>query len=404
MKIAIVHDYLNQAGGAERVVGSLHRIFPDAPIYTTIADPAVVEALLPGADVRTSWMQRLPGLARHSRKYFLLYPMAIEHFDLSEYDLVISSSSAYAKSAIVRPGACHVCYCNTPMRFAWNFEEYSARESWGPLTRWLLPPFIAWLRRWDLRTAHRPTAFIANSSTIAARIGRHYGRPSRVVHPPIELKRFAPRDVDGDYHLVVSRLMGYKRIDLAVEAFTRMGKRLVVLGDGPARKDLERAAGPAIQFLGRVSDEEVAFHYARCRALIFPGEEDLGLTPLEANASGRPVIAYRAGGALDTVAEGVTGVFFDSQTPDALIGAVEECQRRNWDKAVLRRHAEQFSEEVFRDRLLDVVRGALELSGQNLDHDGTVGDRDRQRRDVLYLPNRLNGVERRDDSNLARSG
>lgn len=390
MRVAIVHDYLNQAGGAERLVGAMHRIFPEAPIYTTIADPRVVRQLLPGADVRTSWMQRLPGIGRHFRKYFLLYPWALESFDLSEYDLVLSSSSAYAKSAITRPGACHVCYCNTPMRFAWSFESYSAREEWGGLVRKLLPPLVAVLRRWDLRTAGRPTMYLANSSVVAARIGRCYGRPSTVVFPAVEVERFRPADSDGDFHLVASRLTAYKRIDLAVEAFTRMNRRLVVIGDGPARKSLERIAGPTVRFLGRTSDELLAFYYARCRALVFPGEEDFGLTPLEANASGRPVVAFRAGGALDTVVEGTTGVFFDTQSVERLCEAVEACERRVWDKQALRRHAEGFSEAVFRERLLEAVGSALKdarcaSSGKDLDQHGAVRHRDRQGGDFLHL-------------------
>lgn len=355
MKVAIVHDYLNQAGGAERVVAALHRIYPSAPIYTTIADRAVVDALMPNADVRVSWMQQLPGIDRHYRKYFLLYPRAVESFNLDAYDLVLSSSSAYAKGVRTRPDAVHICYCHTPMRFAWNLDSYAAREQWGTFTRHMLPPLVAQVRRWDIRTAQRPTAYVANSSVVAERIARYYGRSATVIPPPVEVDRFVPTVVDEPYHLIVSRLVPYKRVDLAVEAFTRMQRPLVIIGDGPARSALERMAGPTVTFLGRLPDQAVSDYYARCKAILFPGEEDFGIVPLESNAAGRPVIAYQKGGALDTVIPGFTGIFFREQTVDALCEAVALCDRTVWDKGRLRRHAEEFREEVFRDRYLALV-------------------------------------------------
>jgi glycosyltransferase involved in cell wall biosynthesis len=383
VKVALVHDYLFQSGGAERVIAALHRLFPAAPLYTTIADPAIVGALLPGVDVRTSWMQKLPGLRQHHRKYFLFYPSAIERLDLSEYDVVISNSSAYAKGVKVRPDACHVCYCHTPMRFGWNFEAYAAQEQWSALTRLALRPMVEHVRRWDARTAGRPTAYISSSSAIADRIEDCYGLPSTIVHPPVEVDRFAPTDESGDFHLVVSRLTAYKRIDLAVAAFNLLQRPLVIIGDGPARRQLERMAGPTIRFLGRRSDDEVASHYARCRALIFPGEEDFGLTPLEANASGRPVIAYAAGGALDTVREGISGVFFRNQTAEALGSAVAACDAISWDPVELRRHADTFSEANFRIRMgraiNAIVRRKIGRSVPDLDDQWTVGHRHSER-------------------------
>jgi glycosyltransferase involved in cell wall biosynthesis len=355
MRVALAHDYLIQAGGAERVVAALHRIFPEAPVFTTIADPDLTDSMLPGASIRTSWMQRLPGLKKHFRKYVLLYPTAIESLDFSGYDLVISSSSAFAKGIITPPGTVHICYCHTPMRFGWSAGAYAEREEWGPLVRTLLPTVTERLRRWDLRTANRPTLYVANSTVVAQRISDHYGRTARVVFPPVELDRVRPTGEQGDFHLVVSRLVPYKRIDLAVETFTRMGRPLVVIGDGPARGALEKIAGPTVRFMGRLSDAEVARHYASCRAVIFPGEEDFGIVPLEANAAGRPVIAFQAGGALDTVVEGQTGIFFKTQTVEALTRAVLDCQSRIWRAGALRRHAEAFREEVFRARMLDVV-------------------------------------------------
>jgi glycosyltransferase involved in cell wall biosynthesis len=387
MNIALVHDYLFQSGGAERVIAALHRLFPSAPIYTTIAEPGVVSSLLPDAEIRTSWMQRLPGLHRHHRKYFMFYPSAIERLDLSEFDLVVSNSSAYGKGVKTRPDACHVCYCHTPMRFAWNFAGYAAQEEWGALTRLALRPMVEYVRRWDARTAGRPSGYIANSSNIANRIQRCYGLPSQVVHPPVEVSRFTPSPEIGDFHLVVSRLVGYKRIDLAIEAFNQLQRPLVIIGDGPARQQLERIAGPTIRFLGRRDDADVAAHYARCQALVFPGEEDFGLTPLEANASGRPVIAYAAGGALDTVREGISGVFFRAQTPEALAQAVRDADLVAWDQQLLRRHAEQFREERFRERMTsaieNVIRAKRARSASDFHHHRGIRHWQGQRREPL---------------------
>jgi glycosyltransferase involved in cell wall biosynthesis len=359
MKVAIVHDYLNQSGGAERVVGALHQMFPRAPIYTTILDRSSLWPELRDADIRTSWMQYLPGLKRHFKKYLPLFPVAIESLDLHDYDLVISSSSAFAKGAKVRQGARHICYCHSPMRFAWDYERYVEREGFGPAVRLALRPVIRALRRWDVRTADRPHVFVANSSIVGERIRRCYGRSSEVVFPPVEIGRFTTSSDLGDYYLVVSRLNPYKRIDLAVRAFTEAARPLVVVGDGPYRAALEAMAGPTIRFLGRVPDEHIAGYYARCRGLIFPGEEDLGITPLEANASGRPVVAYRAGGALDTVIDGKTGVYFKEQTVGSLHDAVSRCEAVTWFPDDLRRHAERFSVTAFRTRFESIVEREL---------------------------------------------
>jgi glycosyltransferase involved in cell wall biosynthesis len=304
-------------------------------------------------------MQALPGVRRHYRAFLPFYPNAIESLDLREYDLVISSSSAFAKSAVTRPDAVHVCYCHTPMRFAWSFDNYVARERLGAAARVALPPLMRWLRAWDVRTATRATHFVANSTVVRERIRQCYEREAEVVFPPVGVQRFdgeCPRD---DYHLVVSRLSAYKRVDLAVQAFTRLGRRLHVIGDGPDRAALERTAGPTVSFLGRLRDEEVAGHYARARALVFPGEEDFGIVPLEANAAGCPVIAYGSGGARDTVIDGRTGVLFHEQTVESLIEAVERADTLTFDRAALREHAGQFDEARFRRQFAEVVDRAM---------------------------------------------
>jgi glycosyltransferase involved in cell wall biosynthesis len=364
VKVALVHDFLNQSGGAERVLACLHQMFPAAPIFTTIAERR--DLLWPGlqnADIRVSWMQRLPGVLRHHRIYLPLYPHAIESLPLREFDLVISSSSAFAKGALTRSDALHICYCHNPMRFVWEYDRYVRQERFGRFVRAALPVVIRRLRAWDLRAAQRPSLWIANSSVVAERIRRYYGLPSTIVFPPVDVLRYGPSTRDEDYYLIVTRLLAYKRIDLAVQAFNRSGRPLIVAGDGPDRVALEAGARSNIQFTGRLPDAEIASLYARCRAVILPGEEDFGIVPLEANAAGRPVVAFRAGGALDTVIENRTGVFFREQTAEALCDAVAACEGIEWDKPALRRHAEGFGEPVFRDRFRAVLNQALAASG-----------------------------------------
>ncbi len=353
--MAIVADYLNQHGGAEWVVAVLHTMFPEAPVFTPILDRESLWPEMAGADLRVSWMQRLPGLKRHFRKYFLLFPLAVEGFDLSGYDLVLSSSCAFGKGARTRGDATHVCYCHTPARFVWDYENYVRRERLGNLSRTALPPLIRMMRHWDLRTASRPDRYVANSHAVAGRIRDCYRRPSTVIPPPIKFSRFRPAEATEPYFLVVSRLVPYKRIDLAVAAFNRLGLPLRIVGDGPDRPALERQAGANVAFLGRASDREVERMLGECRALVFPGREDFGLTPLEANASGRPVVAFRGGGTLDTVIDGVTGLFFDEQHPESLMEAVGRLDAVAWDREVLRGHAARFDVEVFRERMFGVI-------------------------------------------------
>ena len=362
MKVAIVHDYLNQRGGAERVVATLHRMFPQAPIFVSLLDRASLWPGLVGADIRPSWMQRLP--QRPFKAYLPLYPATFERLDLRAYDLVISSSSAFAKAVVTRPDAYHVCYCHTPLRCTWDFERYVARERLGP-ARLALPPVIRWLTAWDRRTAARPDLFLANSRVVAERIRTLYGRAALVLPPPVEVARCTPGGAPEDFYLVLSRLVAYKRIDLAVAAFNALGTPLVVIGDGPDREALQAMAGPHVRFLGFQPDAVAQDHLARCRGLIFPGEEDFGITPLEANAAGRPVVAFRGGGALDTVHDGHTGVFFDAPTPEALAAAVQRAETLAWDPATLRAHAEGFAEEVFMTRLRTIL--ARLLPGQGLE-------------------------------------
>ena len=340
MKIAIVHDYFIQMGGAEKVAEELHAIFPSSTMVTTVdirRTPGTV----------TSWMRYLPITERNHRLFFLLFPLAVETLDMTAYDLIISSSSGYAKGIKKRKDAVHICYCHTPMRWVWRQAEYAERENFGVLTRTVLPLLLALLKKWDTVAAKRPDYYIANSNVVADRIRTFYGRESVVISPPIDTARFAGEAPSEDFYLILSRLASYKRLDLAVEACKRLDRRLIVIGDGPARRELESIAGSKTQFLGRQEDQVVAEYARSCKALIFPGEEDFGMTPVEINAAGRPVIAFRAGGATETVVEGKTGVFFDEQSTESLIVAIQDFELMSWDRQELIKHATQFSREVF---------------------------------------------------------
>ncbi|NMO95715.1 glycosyltransferase [Paenibacillus lemnae] len=361
LKVAIVHDYLNQMGGAERVVAVFHKMFPDAPIYTTIADYSKLLPELQDADIRTTWMQNIPGILSRFKLFFWLYPFAVRSMKLKGYDLILSSSSAYAKGARKDRGSLHACYCHTPMRFAWNFEGYmegmQVPKAVKKAAKWLTYP----LQAWDRRNSKAVDRLIANSTTIKDRIRDCYGVHAPVIFPPVDIDRFEISDREAeDYFLVVSRLVSYKKIDLAVKACTRTGQRLLIVGDGPDRQRLESMAGETVTFLGRESDEQVVTRMQHCKALIFPGIEDFGITPLEVNACGRPIIAYREGGALDTVAAGKTGLFFEEQSVHSLISAIKRFEDHTWDQAVIRRHAEAFSEQVFIERLTSCIQGMVD--------------------------------------------
>jgi glycosyltransferase involved in cell wall biosynthesis len=358
LAVALVHDYLVQMGGAERVLAHFMRQFPGAPIYTSVHDARRAFPEFRPELVRTSFLQKLPCARRHYQKYLSLYPLAFEQFDLRDYDLVLSSSSAFAKGVITRPETCHICYCHTPMRFAWDYHTFRARERWGIVAETALPLLIRRLRLWDRLSADRVDHFIANSRVVANRIRKHYGREAVVIPPPIDVQQYRPltgveREVGAasEAYLVLSRLAPYKRVDLAVEAFNILKRPLVIVGEGRDLGRLRRMAGPTIRFLGRLPDEQVKEYLARCRALIFPGEEDFGLVPVEAMASGIPVIAYAAGGALETVDEGVTGVFFDAPSAQALAAAVRRSDQIRWEPERIRHRAGRFDVKRFDEQI-----------------------------------------------------
>lgn len=360
MKLAIVCSWLNQYGGAERVLEVLHAMYPEAPIYTSLYVPEALPAAYRSWDIRSSFLNRLPLRSRLHQFLLPLYPLAFESLDLRGYDVVLSMTSAFGHGVITQEHTRHVCYCLTPTRFLWNYHTYMEREGVGRLARAGLPLFMKNLRLWDRAAADRVDEFIAISRTVQQRIAKVYRREARIIPPPVRIPARPPEVAQGDYYLVVSRLVPYKRIDLAVEAFGQLGYPLRVVGEGRARRALEARAGRNVQFLGYLSDEETRRQMAGCRALIFPGEEDFGLTPLEAMGVGRPVIAYGAGGALDYVEPGRTGVLFSEQTPEALAEAVRQAEGCTFDAEALIAHARQFDEEHFARRLA----AALEQAAQ----------------------------------------
>ncbi len=373
MRLALVHDWLNQAGGAEVVLEALHGMFPEAPVYTAIADPTRVPAIA-GWDLRASWMDRLPGIHAHHQPYLPLYPAAWRTTRLRGYDLVLSNKSGFCHG-VDAGSAVHVCYCLTPTRYVWEPDEYLAHEDAPPGTRAALGTLLPTLRQWEIAAAARVDHFVAISSVVRDRIAACYGRDAVVIYPPVELDPLKLSDEVGDFYLILARLVPYKRIDLAVEAFNRLGRPLVVVGEGRDRARLESLAGPTIDFRGRLPQAEVAELLARCRALIWPGVEDFGLAPVEAMASGRPVIARRAGGVLDTVVEGRTGLFFDTPDPDALAAAVLRADEIYWDPLAIQAQARRFGRPVFEALLRDFLADAVQAGKRSWHRNGTRGKR-----------------------------
>jgi len=355
LKVALVHDWGNQVGGAESVLLALKELFPDAPVYMSMYDPAVMPAVCHTWDVRTSFMDRLPLVKRYHQPFLPLYPLAFEQFDLSEFDLVISNKSGFCHGIITPPETLHIDYCLTPTRYVWDYRSYARREGIGRLAGFVLQPLLTYLRAWDRLAADRVDHFVAISREVQRRIHKYYRRDSAIIYPPVETSRFTPGEGHEDYFLIVSRLIPYKRIDLAVRAFSGLGWPLKIVGDGRDRPALERMAGPSVEFLGRVPDDELQTLLRRCRAFVFPGCEDFGIAPLEANATGRPVIAYRAGGALETVVAGKTGLFFDEPTPESLAAAVRALDDVTFEPEAIRGHALRFDKAVFQREMMRFV-------------------------------------------------
>lgn len=354
MNLAIVHDGLATAGGgggAERVLAVLHRMFPHAPIYTTVYHPDRMPAEMRTWDIRTSFIQDLPRGRDKYQWYLPLFPMAVEQLDLRDFDVVVSCNHAVAKGVITGPNAFHLSYCYSPLRYAWDmYHEYLEIEDLPRWQRLLVPGMMHYLRNWDALSSLRVDEFVAISHYVRRRIEKYYRREASVIYPPVELlKSETPA---ADYYLVVSRLVAYKRLDLVVEAFNRLGWPLVVIGDGVERQRLEAMAKGNIRFLGRQSDEVVHQHLAACKGFVFPGIEDFGIAPVEAQGAGKPVVALAQGGAKETVLPGETGILFEHQTVEALVMALREAEATRFDPERIRRHADGFSTERFENEFM----------------------------------------------------
>lgn len=360
MKIALVHDYLVQYGGAERVLSAFTEVFPEAAIYTLLYDREAVHGRFDDRRVHTSFLQRLPGVRRAHRLFPPLMPPAIEEFDFSMYDVVLSDSSSYAKGILTRPETLHISYVHTPMRYAWDdCQKYTEDFGFPRTIKKLVPFFMNPIRLWDKISADRVDRYLANSGFVARRIRKYYGKEADVIHPPVDTERFFISEKRGDYFLMVGRLIAYKRFDIAIRAFNELKLPLKIIGRGPEMDRLRKIAGPTIEFLGRVSDEELPRYYAECRAFIFPQEEDFGIVAIEAMASGRPVIAYRGGDIEERVEDGVSGLFFDEQTSAAIVSAIGRFDDSAFDPVRIRVKALPFDKAVFQRKIKEYVENAL---------------------------------------------
>jgi glycosyltransferase involved in cell wall biosynthesis len=361
MRIALVHEWLTNMAGSERVILALHDLYPDAPIFTSVYVPEEFPELA-DADVRTSFLQKVPGAKTKHQAFSLFRTVAFERFDLSEYDVVISSCHAEAKGIITRPETLHICYCYTPVRYYWSgYHHYLENPRFGmfnPIVKLVMPYMTNYLRLWDRCAADRVDRFVAISDHVAQRIRKYYRREADVIFPPVTTSWLKKSDISGDYFLLVGRIIPYKRADIVVEAFNQLGLSLKIAGAGPDLESLRKASAPNIEFLGRVSDSELRELYEGCKALIFPQEEDFGIVPLEAMAAGKPVIAYRAGGALETIVEGETGVFFDHQNVESLLQAVSEFDAVRFKPEKCREQALKFDVEVFKGKFEAFVNQA----------------------------------------------
>jgi len=367
MKVAIIHYWLVGMRGGEKVIEALCEMYPQADIFTHVYVPEVISERIRQHRVIPTFINSLPRAARMYKTYLPLMPLALEQLDLRGYDLLISSESGPAKGIVAPAEALHVCYCHTPMRYIWNmYHDY--RDSTGPLTRLLMPMFSHYLRMWDVTSSARVDSFVANSATVARRIQRCYDRKSIVIPPPVDTDAFqsaSPSEL-GDFYLMAGELVSYKRPDLAVQAFNEMKLKLVVIGGGEMLEEIRRIAGPTVTVMGSQPFDVLKQHYARCRALIFPGEEDFGMVPVEAMASGRPVVAFGRGGATETVIPGLSGVFFDEQTAGAISGAVKRLAEMPLDPVKISAHAAKFGRAQFIEKMHAHIDGLMEEKARAL--------------------------------------
>ena len=361
MRIALVHDYLVQYGGAERVLECFTELFPDAPIYTLVYDEKLMHGVFCDRKIRTSFLQKLPFVKNRHRIFPQLMPAAIEQFDFSAYDIVLSDSSSYAKGIITGPETLHICYMHTPMRYAWDdCQKYTSDFYFPFFVKKIIPFFMNYIRVWDKISAERVDRIIANSNFVARRIKKYYRKDSLVIHPPVNVDKFHINNKEiGSYFLMVGRVIAYKRFDIAIQAFNELGLPLKIIGRGPEVKRLKKIAKPNIEFLGRVSEEDLPKYYANCRAFIFPQEEDFGIVAIEAMASGRPLIAYRGGDIPEHMEDGRAGVFFKNQTAKDIIGAVKKFNNTEYDPEYIRKSVLKFDKAFFKEKIKNYIEDEL---------------------------------------------
>lgn len=378
MKIALVHDWLTGFRGGEQVLLSLCRLYPEATLFTLVHRPGSQPEEIERMAIRTSFVQRLPLALRFYRQYLPLLPAAIERLDLRGFDLVISSSHCVAKGVLVPAGARHVCYCHTPMRYVWDmYQDYFGPRQLGFFSRLVIPHITSYLRLWDRLSSDRVDFFAANSANVARRIGRHYRRGAEVIHPPVDVEIFSPGPVEsaGSYYLLVSALSPYKHVELAIEAFNRSGAELRIVGFGPERRRLSRLAGPSIKFLDTLPLDQLVEQYRGCRAFVYPAEEDFGLALVEAQACGRPVVAFGRGGALESVVDGKTGILFPEQTADSLLAAVDRLEGLQLNTDEIRDNALKFSHRSFERKMARFVDHCRTADGQAISENAELTER-----------------------------
>ncbi|HAR99753.1 MAG: Glycosyl transferase group 1 [Candidatus Moranbacteria bacterium GW2011_GWC2_37_73] len=368
MRIAFVHDYLVQYGGAERVLECLTELYPYAPIYTILHNKDAMHGVFEDKRIYTSYLQNFPFARRWHRIFPLLMPPAIEQFDFSAYDVVVSDSSSYAKGIITGPKTLHICYMHTPMRYAWDDCQKYTRDFYFPrLIKKLIPFAMNYIRLWDKVSADRVDVFIANSNFVARRIQKYYRKDSTVIHPPVDTNNFSVQVSDSNekFFLMVGRLIAYKRHSVAIRAFNEMKLPLKIIGRGPELKRLQKIAGPTIEFLGRVDDEELKKHYSKCQAVIFPQEEDFGIVAIEALACGKPLIAFRGGDIPEHMEEGKMGVFFDKQNKEDIIDAVQRFEKLSFDANYIRSKVLKFDREIFKEKMKKFIEDEVEKHKNN---------------------------------------
>ncbi len=361
LKVALVHEELTQLGGAERVLDVLHEIFPKAPIFTLVWDRFKTQHKYDKLDVRPSFIQKLPFAIKNYKWYLGLMPLAVESFNLKNFDLIISDASALVKGVKTKEDQLHICYCHTPTRYLWtDTKDYLKTAPIPKILRPVMPLAIWFLRRWDLKAAQRPDFYIANSRNIANKIYKYYHRDSTVIYPPVETDKFHLSPKLADYFFMVARLEPYKKVDLVIQAFNQLPRlKLKIAGGGTKQEEFAKIAGSNISFIGRVSDTKLAELYAHARAFIFPQEEDFGITAVEAQAAGRPVVAFKKGGALESIIEGKTGEFFHPQTAEALVKVLKKFQSGKYNPKEVRAQALKFDKSLFKEKIKEYINSKL---------------------------------------------